>query len=74
VFFEVTLNGHQVGGGEVSTESTSLETAEQGIGAQPQVDPLAPTTNELTVRTASNEGCTPDSKIDSTRFRVLDFG
>ena len=35
VFFEVTLNGRQVGGGEVSTESTSL---------------------------------------DSTRFRVLDFG
>jgi hypothetical protein len=74
VFFEVTLNGQQVGGGEVSTESTSLKTVEQGIGAQPQVDPLAPTTNKLTLRTASNEGCTPDSKVDSTRFRVLDFG
>lgn len=74
VFFEVALNGQQVGGGEVSTESTSLKAVEQSIGAQPQIDPLAPTANKLTVRIGSNEGCTPDSKIDSTRFRVLDFG
>jgi hypothetical protein len=74
VFFEVRLNGQQVGGGEVSTQSTSLTQVEQNIGAQPQIDPIAPVTNQLTVRTGSNGACTGDSTIDSARFRVLDFG
>lgn len=74
VSFEVLLNGQQVGGGGLSTGSTSLEGVEQTIGAQPQIDPVAPITNHLTVRTGSNGACTPDSTIDSTRFRVLDFG
>lgn len=74
VFFEVNLNGQQVGGGEISTGSTDLEQLEQSIGAQPQIDPTKPTANHLTVRAGSNGDCTPDSTIDSTRFRVLDFG
>jgi hypothetical protein len=74
VFFEVNLNGQQVGGGEVSTGSTSLQRVEQSVGAQPQVDPVAPAKNQLTVKTASNGACTPESTIDSTRFRVLAFG
>jgi trimeric autotransporter adhesin len=74
VFIELSLNGKQVGGGEVSTESTSLESVEQSVGAQPQIDPLATITNHLTARTGSNGDCTADSKLDSTRFRVLDFG
>jgi hypothetical protein len=74
VFFEVDLNGQQVGGGEISTESTTPEPIEQSIGAQPRIDPIDPTTNRLAVRTRSNGDCTPDSTIDSTRFRVLDFG
>jgi hypothetical protein len=74
VFFEINLNGKQVGGGEVSTSSTTLQQVEQTVGAQPQVDPLVPITNQLTARTTSNGDCTQDSRIDSTRFRVLDFG
>jgi hypothetical protein len=74
VFFEVNLNGQQVGGGEISTSSTSPQEVEQSIGAQPQIDPVAPVTNHLTARVSSNGACTPDSTIDSTRFRVLDFG
>lgn len=74
VFFEVNLNGQQVGGGGVSTESTALKQVEQSIGAQPQIDPLHPIANHLTVRTDSNGDCTPDSTVDSARFRVLDFG
>jgi hypothetical protein len=74
VFFEISLNGQQVGGGEVSTDSTSPQRVEQNVGAQPQIDPLVPTENRLTARTSSNGACTPDSTIDSTRFRVLDFG
>ncbi|HEY7950833.1 MAG TPA: hypothetical protein VID51_08370 [Solirubrobacterales bacterium] len=74
VYFEINLNGQQVGGGEVSTGSTTLQQVEQDVGAQPQMDPVAPTTNQLSVQTASNGACTPDSTIDSTRFRVLDFG
>lgn len=71
---EVFLNGQQVGGGGFSTGSTTLEPIEQGIGAQPEIDPVAPITNHLTVSTRSNGDCTPDSAIDSMRFRVLDFG
>jgi len=74
VYFEINLNGKQVGGGEVSTSSTTLQQVDQSVGAQPQIDPLVPVTNHLTARTTSNGDCTPDSRIDSTRFRVLDFG
>jgi hypothetical protein len=74
VSFEVFLNGQQVGGGGLSTSSTSLEPIEQSIGAQPQIDPVAPVTNHLTLQTDSNGACTPNSAIDSARFRVLDFG
>ena len=74
VFFEVSLNGQQVGGGEISTGSASPEQVEQSVGAQPQIDPVEPTTNRLAARTGSNGDCTPDSSIDSTRFRVVDFG
>jgi len=74
VFFEIKLNGQQVGGGEVSTQSTAPQKVEQSIGAQPQIDPIAPIDNQLSVRAASNGDCTPGSSIDSTRFRVLDFG
>lgn len=74
VFLEVSLNGQQVGGGEVSTESTSPTRVEQSVGAQPQIDPVAPTTNNLTLRTASNGACAQGSTIDSARFRVLVFG
>lgn len=74
VFLEVSLNGQQVGGGEVWTESTSPKQVEQSVGAQPQIDPISPLANRLTVRTNSNGACTPGSTIDSTRFRVLVFG
>jgi hypothetical protein len=74
VFFEINLNGLQVGGGQLSTSSTTPEQIEQSIGAQPQIDPVAPVTNHLTARTGSNGDCTAGSSIDSTRFRVLDFG
>lgn len=74
VFFEVNLNGQQVGGGGISSSSTTLQQVEQSIGAQPQIDPVDPVTNRLTARTGSNGDCTPDSTVDSTRFRVLDFG
>lgn len=72
--FEIKLNGRQVGGGGISTESTTPQQVEQSIGAQPQIDPVSPTTNRLSVRAGSNGDCTPASTIDSTRFRVLDFG
>ena len=74
VFFAVSLNDQQVGGGELSTSATTLTQVEQSIGAQPQIDPLTPTTVEMTVETGSNGACTPDSQIESARFRVLDFG
>lgn len=74
VFFEISLNGRQVGGGEVSTESTTPQQVEQSVGAQPEIDPFTPTENRLSAKISSNEGCTPGSTVDSTRFRVLDFG
>jgi len=74
VFFGISVNGQQAGGGEVSTGSTALQQVEQSLGAQPEVDPTSPVTNQLTVQLGSNGDCTPASAVDSTRFRVLDFG
>ena len=74
VFFEVSINGQPVGGGAISTSSITPQRVGQSVGAQPQIDPVAPITNHLTVLTNSNGHCTPDSTIDSARFRVLDFG
>ena len=54
VYFDIRLNGQQVGGGEVSTGSTTLQHVEQSIGAQPQIDPVAPVTNQLSVQIGSN--------------------
>jgi hypothetical protein len=74
VGFEILLNGQPVGGGGVSTDSTTPQQVEQSLGAQPEVDPVAPLDNRLTIKVNSNGDCTPASTIDSTRFRVLDFG
>lgn len=74
VFFEVSINGQGAGFGELSTGSTTLQRVEQSIGAQPQIDPVTPITNQLSLRTSSNGSCAPGSTIDSTRLRVLDFG
>lgn len=74
VFFEINLNGQQVGGGEISTSSTTLEAVQRSLGAQPEIDPPATVTNQMTARIASNGDCTSESRIDSTRFRMLDFG
>jgi hypothetical protein len=73
-FFEINLNGRQVGGGELSTDSTALEPVEQTVGAQPEIDPVAPVQNKLTARIGSNGDCEQGSAVNSTRFRVLDFG
>jgi len=74
VFFEINLNGQQVGGGQLSTSSTTPTQVERSLGAEPQIDPLNPTTVRLTVRTGSNGACTQGSRIESSRFRILDFG
>ena len=74
VFFDVRVNGQQTGGGELSTNSTVPAHVERSVGASPEIDPLAATTNKLTVNVGSNGACTPSSTVDSTRFRVLDFG
>ena len=74
VFFAISVNGRQTGGGELSTSSTTLERVEQTVGVQPEIDPTSPVTNQLTIQLASNGDCTQASNVDSTRFRVLDFG
>jgi hypothetical protein len=74
VFFGIFVNGRQTGGGEISASSTTLQRVEQSIGAQPEVDPTSPVTNRLTVQLGSNGDCVQASTVDSTRFRVLDFG
>jgi hypothetical protein len=74
VFFRIIVNGQQTGGGELSTSSTTPEHVERGIGASPEIDPLTTVTNKLAVEVGSNGGCDPSSTVDSTRFRVLDFG
>ena len=74
VFFDIRVNGEQTGGGELSTGSTTPVPVERSVGASPEIDPLTPITNKLTVNVGSNGSCAPGSTVDSTRFRVLDFG
>jgi hypothetical protein len=74
VFFDIRVNGQQTGGGELSTSSTDPVRVERSVGASPEIDPLAPITNKLTVNVGSNGDCAQGSMVDSTRFRVLDFG
>jgi hypothetical protein len=74
VFFDLRVNGQQTGGGELSTGSTDPTRVERSVGASPEIDPLAPVTDKLTVNVGSNGSCAPGSTVDSTRFRVLDFG
>ena len=74
VYFDIRLDGQQVGGGQIQTDSQSPVGLSQSLGAQPEIDPLSSEEKELTMQTSSNGDCTGDSTIDSTRFRVLDFG
>ena len=74
VYFDLRLDGQQVGGGQLQTDSQSPVEVSQSIGAGTEIDPLTSQQNEMTVQTSSNGACTAGSTIDSTRFRVLDFG
>ncbi len=74
VYFDVRLNGKTVGGGEMRTDSSSPTEVIGMLGAQPTLDPTSEQQNELTIHVGSNGDCTPASTIDSTRFRILDFG
>jgi len=74
VYFDIRLNGQQVGGGQIQTDATSPTELSASIGAQPLVDPEETITNEMAMNIGSNGDCTPGSTVDSTRFRILDFG
>ena len=60
--------------GQLQTSSTTPEQVSQSLGAQPEIGPISPEGRTMTVQLGSNGDCTPASTIDSTRFKVLDFG
>ncbi len=74
VYFDIRINGQQVGGGQIETDSTSPVEVNGSLGAQPNIDPLTSQQNELAVQLGSNGDCESGSTVDSSRFRVLDFG
>ncbi|MCB0875544.1 MAG: hypothetical protein R2718_03125 [Solirubrobacterales bacterium] len=74
VYFDIRLNGVQVGGGQLRTDSTTAQELTASLGAQPEIGPEQPEQNEMTINLGSNGDCTPDSTVDSSRFQVLDFG
>ncbi len=74
VYVDVRLNGQQVGGGQLSTDSTTPVEVRQSLGAQPEVDPEVQRSEQMTLQTGSNGDCENGSTIDSSRFRVLSFG
>lgn len=73
-YVQLLLNGEEVGGGQIQTDSAEPTGVHGSLGANPQIDPPIAKTNTLTARVGSNGNCTSGSKIDSTRFRVLGFG
>lgn len=74
VWFDIRLNGEQVGGGQIGTDSTSPEQKTASLGAQPTIDPESTSEVEMEIQIASNGDCTGGSTIDSSRFRILNFG
>jgi hypothetical protein len=74
VFFDVRIDDQQLGGGQLTTSSTSFEQVDGQIGAAPGAGPTEATPHELTVFVSSNGDCESGSTIDSTRFQVLDVG
>ena len=74
VFVQLLFNGRESGGGELSTSSEAPTQVSGSLGAAPEIDPLTARTDHLTAKLFSNGDCTPASRIDSSRFRVLDFG
>lgn len=74
VYFDIRLDGQQVGGGQMSTDSTTPEQVSASLGAQPTGAPETATGVEMAVQTASNGDCEPGSTIDSSRFQILNFG
>ena len=74
VFFDIRVDGQQVGGGQLQTSSTTPEQVTQQIGAAPGAGPTQATERTLTVQVGSNGDCEVGSTIDSTRFQVLNFG
>ena len=74
VFFDIRIDGQQVGGGQLGTGSTFFEQVTGQLGAAPGAGPTAATPRTLTVSVGSNGDCEPGSTIDSSRYQVLDFG
>ena len=73
-YVQLLLNGVEVGGGQISTNSATPVAVQGSVGANPQIDPTSPEANTVTARVASNGSCGAGSQIESTRFRVLGFG
>lgn len=74
VFFDIRIDGQQVGGGQVQTDSTTPVQVSADIGAAPGAGPVAPTQRTLSVEVGSNGDCEAGSTIDSTRFQIVNFG
>ena len=74
VFLELRMNGQQAGGGELQTDSETPTAVRTAIGVNPEIDPPAPRTDVLTAKLHSNGACSAASRIDSSRYRVIDFG
>lgn len=66
-------DGVPVGGGFMQTSSTTPVEVSGSVGAAPGADPDAPTPRQVSLEVFAN-GCTNESRIDRTRFRILAFG
>ena len=58
----------------MQTSSTTPEQITQQVGAAPGAGPPQATDRTLTIQVGSNGDCETGSRIDSTRFQVLNFG
>lgn len=74
VYFDVRLDGQQVGGGQLQTGSTTPESVTASLGAAPGSGPQTPTERTLSIQVSSNGDCETGSTIDSSNFQVLNFG
>lgn len=73
VSVNIVQDGNQVGGGFLQTASTTPVEVSGSAGAAPGADPDSASERDVTLELFTN-GCTNDSRIDRSKFRILGFG
>lgn len=74
VEMRIYMNGEEAGGGWMQTESATAEQLTTGLGGDPRINFDHAQDQEITIKVTSHGDCVGDSRIESTRMRILGIG